>query len=70
MFLGALFATAGWDRRVRIFSTKAPKFKPLAVLRYHDAAVNALDFSADSTLLFTASKDAKIACWRLFPPKA
>ena len=66
---GKVLASAGWDFRVRLFSAKAPKFKPLAVLKYHDAAVNALDFSDDATLLATGSKDTKIALWSLFPPK-
>ena len=69
---GRVLATAGWDFRVRLFSAKAPKFKPLAVLKYHDAAVNALDFSDDSRLLATGSKDQKIALWDVgarFPPR-
>ena len=69
---GRVLATAGWDFRVRLFSAKAPKFKPLAVLKYHDAAVNALDFSDDSRLLVTGSKDQKIALWDVgarFPPR-
>eukprot|EP00629_Pelagomonadales_sp_RCC1024_P011821 CAMPEP_0119270196 /NCGR_PEP_ID=MMETSP1329-20130426/7300_1 /TAXON_ID=114041 /ORGANISM="Genus nov. species nov., Strain RCC1024" /LENGTH=398 /DNA_ID=CAMNT_0007270207 /DNA_START=112 /DNA_END=1304 /DNA_ORIENTATION=- len=49
---GRVLGTAGWDRRARLFSARAP-YRPLAVLRYHDAAVNALDWSADSALLAT-----------------
>mmetsp|Transcript_12582 Transcript_12582/g.15223 ORF Transcript_12582/g.15223 Transcript_12582/m.15223 type:complete len:323 (+) Transcript_12582:192-1160(+) len=58
-----LFATAGWDFRIRLFANKSPHFKPLAILRYHDATVNALDFSPDSKLLAAASKDTKISVW-------
>lgn len=65
---GRLFATAGWDYRIRLFSAKGPTFKPLAILRYHDASINALDFSPDSTLLAAGSKDYKISIWSLYPP--
>merc|ERR1711924_589093 len=49
------------DYRVRLFSTKS--LRRLAVLRYHDASVNALDWSSE--LLATGSKDTKVAVWRL-----
>mmetsp|Transcript_6383 Transcript_6383/g.20743 ORF Transcript_6383/g.20743 Transcript_6383/m.20743 type:complete len:237 (-) Transcript_6383:23-733(-) len=70
-----IFATAGWDYRIRLFSAKPPHFKPLAVLRYHDASVNAVDFSPQRpggpNLLAAASKDTKISLWRdLFPTTA
>ena len=58
---GKVIASAGWDYRVRLFSAKS--LKRLAVLRYHDASVNALDWSND--LLATGSKDTKVAVWRL-----
>ena len=58
---GKVIASAGWDYRVRLFSAKS--LKRLAVLRYHDASVNALDWSPD--LLATGSKDTKVAVWRL-----
>ncbi|CAG8503430.1 1634_t:CDS:10 [Ambispora leptoticha] len=38
-----IFATAGWDARVRIFSAK--NLKPLAILSYHNESVHALAFS-------------------------
>ncbi|KAJ1448986.1 WD40-repeat-containing domain protein [Pelagophyceae sp. CCMP2097] len=66
---GKLIATAGWDKRVRLFSAQPPKFKALVVLKYHDDSINALDFSPDSTLLASGSKDTKIAVWKLFPPQ-
>lgn len=66
---GKLFATAGWDYRLRLFSTRAPTFKPLAVLRYHSASINAITFSSDSTILAAGSKDFKISLWSdLYPP--
>ena len=58
---GKVIASAGWDYRVRLFATKS--LRRLAVLRYHDASVNALDWS--SNLLATGSKDTKVAVWRL-----
>lgn len=65
---GKLFATGGWDYRIRLFSAKPPNFKPLAVLRYHDASVNALAFSPDSALLAAGSKDYKISLWSVYAP--
>jgi WD40 repeat protein len=58
---GKVIASAGWDYRVRLFATKS--LRRLAVLRYHDASVNALDWSGDR--LATGSKDTKVAVWRL-----
>jgi WD40 repeat protein len=63
-----IVATAGWDHRVRVFHLR--KLKPLAVLKYHSESVFALDFSADSALLATSSKDHKIALWSIYPPSA
>jgi WD40 repeat protein len=61
-----LFATGGWDTRVRIFHRKTRK--PLASLKYHTESVFGLDFSMDNTLLASASKDKRIALWKVFPP--
>lgn len=63
-----IVATAGWDHRVRVFHLR--KLKPLAVLKYHTESVFGLDFSADSALLTSCSKDHKIATWSLFPPSS
>ncbi|KAE8895736.1 hypothetical protein PF005_g2194 [Phytophthora fragariae] len=63
-----IVATGGWDHRVRVFHLR--KLKPLAVLKYHSESVFALDFSADSALLTSCSKDHKIAFWSLYPPSA
>ncbi|KAF0533488.1 WD40 repeat-like protein [Gigaspora margarita] len=40
---GKIFATAGWDTKIRIFSSKS--MKPLAILSYHRESVYALAFS-------------------------
>lgn len=71
-----VFATAGWDHRVRIYDLK--RNKPLTVLKYHSEAVHAVDFnfaaeakaqiSSDLSqvgLLASASKDGKVALWNI-----
>ncbi|CAG8707810.1 8963_t:CDS:2, partial [Acaulospora morrowiae] len=40
---GKIFATAGWDAKIRVFSSKS--LKPLAILQYHRESVYALAFS-------------------------
>ncbi|CAG8776316.1 14206_t:CDS:2, partial [Racocetra persica] len=40
---GKIFATAGWDTKIRVFSSKS--LKPLAILSYHRESVYALAFS-------------------------
>ena len=65
-----LFATAGWDHRVRLFTLHTAKPTPLAVLDFHTAAVHALAFSPHRLdLLATASADCRVAIWSLYPPK-
>lgn len=61
-----IFATAGWDHRVRIFHTR--KLQPLAILKYHTESVFGLDFSPDNTLLASASKDRRLTLWSIYPP--
>lgn len=63
-----VFASAGWDRRVRLFEF-GKRWRPLAVLRYHAGAVNAVDFSPCGTWLASASADKTVALWSVFPPK-
>ena len=41
---------------------------PLAVLRHHTGAVNAVHFSACSRYLASASNDKTVAIWTLYPP--
>jgi len=43
---GRIFATAGWDSRVRVYSAKA--MKELAVLKWHKEGCYALAFAADA----------------------
>lgn len=63
----AIWASGGWDRRVRVFEWRAPH-RPLAVLRHHGAGITAVAWSPNSTRLASASKDGNIAIWSLFPP--
>lgn len=65
---GRLFASAGWDRRVRLFEL-GKKWRPLAVLRHHTGAVNAVDFSPCGTWLASASEDKTVALWSVYPPR-
>ncbi len=62
-----LFATGGWDHRVRLFRWQDGA--PLAVLKSHGESVNALAFSPDMHTLASGGKDARVALWEgLYPP--
>ena len=64
-----IFATAGWDRRVRIFDFR--KLRPLAVLRFHTDNVHAVAFGpvAPAGLLASGAKDSRVALWSMYPGK-
>ena len=59
-----IFATAGWDKKVRVFHYV--KRKPLAVLQYHKAGVNDVRFDSRTQALASAGKDGSIALWHVF----
>lgn len=63
-----IFATGGWDYKLRIFSWKT--CKPLAVLEYHKGTIQALAFSRSSTnqkqLLACGANDSKISIWDIY----
>ena len=71
---GRIAITAGWDGRVRLFDLKK-KLRPLAVLAFHDQAANDVCFAGrgtvgdDAWLAASASSDARIAIWKLYPKK-
>ncbi len=56
------YVTAGWDKRLRLFSTS--KHKKLCVLILHDGALNALSFVGP--LLAAGSSDSQISLWDLY----
>lgn len=58
---GRIFATAGWDKHVRVYSTKS--LKELAVLQWHKEGCYALDFAsiALSSELRNGTDDSLVA---------
>ena len=66
---GKVFATAGWDHRVRLFALGCgthSKIRPLAVLRFHSESVTSVDFGPRDGLLASGSRDTRIALWKLY----
>ncbi|RUS20456.1 WD-40 repeat-containing protein [Jimgerdemannia flammicorona] len=77
---GRIFATGGWDGRIRIFSLKT--LKPLATLAYHRESVYALAFApvfdpeeegestkdevAQKHYVVGAGKDERISLWEIY----
>lgn len=59
-----LFATAGWDGKIRVFHYR--KHKALAVLQYHKKGLTALAFHPKDQRLISASRDSNIALWSVF----
>jgi len=54
---GQTVATAGWDKRVRLFSLRT--WKPLAVLRFHSESVHAVDFACPQSSAGVPPADSK-----------
>ena len=68
---GKIFATGGWDSRIRLFRWK--KCKPLAVLTYHKQTVQCLSFSNTDVehfpsgyILAAGSMDHNISLWNIY----
>ena len=66
-----LFATAGWDHRVRLFSCE--DMRPLAVLKEHTATVQCVAMTprnergVQEGIIASGSKDGKVAVYQLYP---
>lgn len=58
-----LFASAGWDSQIRLFTLK--KLKPLVVLDFHKSPINTIDFSPNN-LMAAGSNDCIISFWSLY----
>ncbi|KAI8146390.1 WD40-repeat-containing domain protein [Fennellomyces sp. T-0311] len=64
---GKIFATAGHDGRIRIFSCKS--LKPLAILSYHRESVYAVAFGSameKDHWVVGGSKEARISLWTIY----
>eukprot|EP01130_Rhizamoeba_saxonica_P017208 TRINITY_DN8241_c0_g1_i2.p1 TRINITY_DN8241_c0_g1~~TRINITY_DN8241_c0_g1_i2.p1 ORF type:complete len:316 (+),score=54.65 TRINITY_DN8241_c0_g1_i2:3-950(+) len=59
-----IFATAGWDKRARVYSMKSKKQK--ALLKYHTENISCLEFSNADNTIYCGSKDNKISAWRVY----
>ena len=66
---GKLVVTGGWDGRLRLFSWLKPRnLKPLAVLQFHQEAVESLISSCSDSkqLIVAGGKDGKISVWDIY----
>ncbi|RIA89486.1 WD40-repeat-containing domain protein [Glomus cerebriforme] len=74
-----IFATAGWDSKIRVFSSKT--MKPLAILSYHKESVYSLAFThilshenndtlikneLQNHFLVGGGKDCRISLWKIY----
>ena len=56
--------SAGWDHRVRVFHAR--KQKSLAILKYHNDAVQCVSFQDKTGWLASGGKTGKIALWNIY----
>ena len=65
---GRILVTAGWDGKLRVFSSLT--LAPLAVLKWHTSAVHAAAFSSvrDDAPSFVVggAKDGKLSMWQIY----
>lgn len=59
-----IFATGGWDSRVRVYGLK--KQKLLVVLDFHKEAISSIDFSIKNGMMAVGSNDNVISFWNLY----
>lgn len=64
-----IYATGGWDKRIRLFSGKCQK--KLCVLQLHDDTLNSIVFANKDTrqsysIFAAASSDGQISLWNLY----
>eukprot|EP01087_Luapelamoeba_hula_P015494 TRINITY_DN4641_c0_g2_i2.p1 TRINITY_DN4641_c0_g2~~TRINITY_DN4641_c0_g2_i2.p1 ORF type:complete len:365 (-),score=35.68 TRINITY_DN4641_c0_g2_i2:34-1128(-) len=59
-----IFATAGWDRRVRIWDWQ--RLRELAVLRGHTGSVSCLCFAPTDNTLLSGGADGRILAWNIY----
>jgi len=64
---GRLFASAGWDSKVRLYDMSKEKTS-LALLKYHEGQATAVCFSPDLQWTATCSRDKTIALYKLYTP--
>ena len=65
---GRIIITAGWDGKLRVFSSLT--LAPLAVLKWHTSAVHATAFSSvrddDPSYVVGGAKDGKLSMWQIY----
>ncbi|ORY07733.1 WD40 repeat-like protein [Basidiobolus meristosporus CBS 931.73] len=61
---GRIIATAGWDSKIRVFSTKT--LKPLAILNFHRGSIYTVGFTRPENYLVAGSKDGRVSWWQIY----
>ena len=60
-----VFASAGWDGRVRLFSVKEKNQRMLCVCNFHTLPVSCIAFRKNSKEMICGSNDGKISIWEV-----
>eukprot|EP00727_Mastigamoeba_balamuthi_P009337 m51a1_g5025 putative u4 u6 small nuclear ribonucleoprotein prp4 (522) ;mRNA; r:343115-345004 len=64
---GDVLATAGFDKAVRLWALRGPRWKLLATIEGHEGMINGMDLSSDLSRIVTASYDRT---WKLWTTKS